>query len=89
MTHEDSNVKANRLLKEKRVELEFETDNNIFYKVKGYTDTHTTKYNKRKKLWTCNCRSGGIKPQENCSHIKASQLKKVLGNKESFWESAC
>jgi len=73
MRRENKVEKAIRLASTGRVKFESETGRNIYFDVKGDTDTYVTRYRKDKKIWTCLCDSFAITGGE-CSHILACRI---------------
>lgn len=65
--------KANQLLKEGRVKIEFETDKRIHFRVIGNTEEHSVIYDKEIDGYSCDCKFFTLK-QKDCSHIVSAKL---------------
>lgn len=65
--------KAFKLLREKRVKKDLETELRIHFSVKGETEEHGVIYDKIKKNWSCDCKYFSLH-RRVCSHILASKL---------------
>jgi hypothetical protein len=60
--------KAFKLLRERRVKKDLETDLRIHFSVKGETEMHGVIFDKIKNAWSCDCRYFSLH-QKECSHI--------------------
>ena len=69
----------NRLKKASRISsgtsAEIETENTAYYRVPGTEKSHEVALNKRKNMWSCDCRYFTMRGNY-CSHILASQKKR-------------
>jgi len=74
MTRENKELKAFRLINEKKVKLKSKGLHLIIFEVQGDHETYEVLYDVRSEEWRCPCRSGGIKPLIECSHILASKM---------------
>ncbi len=69
--------KAAKLLGEKKIEKNVETDKRIHFTVIGDTEAHSVIFDKEKKRFSCDCKFFALQEKE-CSHILACKLKEGL-----------
>ncbi|HLC39264.1 MAG TPA: SWIM zinc finger family protein [archaeon] len=65
--------KAEKLLLEKKVKKEVETDKRAHFSVEGETSRHSVIFDKAKNRWSCDCSYNTLQGKI-CSHIVASKM---------------
>jgi len=64
--------KAAKLLQEKKIRKEVETEKRTHFVVEGTSGEHSVIFDKVKKEWNCDCSYNTLKGK-TCSHIVAAQ----------------
>ena len=64
--------KAEKLVQEKKIRKEVETDKRAHFVVQGTLEEHSVIFDKMKNEWSCDCSYNTLK-RKICSHIVAAQ----------------